>query len=238
MAFERETEMSRPVRRWLEGQGLVIKAEFALPWGICDLVGLSFDERKVVKRLSFRQFRPVGPMRRVELLQHIPDQESGSAITLGRLQKSVGGALFGLGFEQELGTLIADRFVVRRKGGSLQKVNGWAPLHDRIIAVELKLSRVCEALAQATMNRAFATESYIALPAKVAERLTNGGRYSELEKVGIGVLGVTASACKVVLPVSHQRNELDANLQMHCVERFWRTRGNSSSIAGRRVRVS
>ncbi len=238
MLFQRESDMAKPVRHWLRREHLLVKEEFVLPWGICDFVGLSFNESQVTKRLSFRQYRPIGPMHRVELLRHIPDQESGSAITFSRLQKAAKGTAFTPPLENELRTLIANRFVVPKKNGSLQKLNGWAPMHARIVAVELNLSRVSEALAQAVSNCAFATESYIALPVKVAERLTSSDRYSEFSKAGVGVLALTPTACKVVLPASHQTIEPDVTLQMHCVERFWRTRDNSSSIAGPRVRVS
>ena len=238
MLFQRESEMAEPVRDWLHRQRLLVKEEFRLPWGICDVVALSFDESQIEKRLSFRQYRPVGPLHRVELLQHIPDHESGSAISIGRLEKALNWTAFMPPIESELRTLIANRFVVVMKNGSFQKLNGWTPMHERILAVELKLSRVSEALAQAVSNRAFATESYIALPANVAERLTNRNRFSEFTNVGVGVLSVTPTICKIVLPASQLIIGSDPTLQIHCVERFWRARDNSSSIAGPRVRAS
>jgi hypothetical protein len=131
--FQREREMAEPVRHWLRRQHPQVKEEFGLPWGICDLVGLSFSECQVAKRLSFRQYRPIGPMHRVELLRHIPDQESGSAITFRRLQKTWRGTAFTPSLEDELRTLIASRFVVPKRSGSLQKLNGWAPMHERIV---------------------------------------------------------------------------------------------------------
>jgi hypothetical protein len=81
------------------------------------------------------------------------------------LQKSAATLSFGQNLERDLRALIADRFVVVKKNGSFQKVNGWAPLHQRIVAVELKLRRISEALSQGLSNRTFATESYVALPA-------------------------------------------------------------------------
>src|SRR5579859_2758384 len=185
MLFLRESEMAKPVRHWLRRENLLVKEEFVLPWGISDFVGLSFNESQVKKRLSLRQYRPIGPMHRVELLRHIPDQESGSEIPFSRLQKKTNGTAFTRPLEDELRTLVANRFVVSKENGSLQKLNGWAPMHDRIVAVELKLSRVSEALAQAVSNRAFATESYIGLPAKAAERLAGSDRCSEFCKTGI-----------------------------------------------------
>ena len=42
------------------------------------------------------------------------------------------------------------------------------PLHDRIVAVEMKLSGIADALDQALQNKAFAEESYVAFPTDVA----------------------------------------------------------------------
>jgi hypothetical protein len=234
--FALESEMTKPVRRWLLRQGLLIKAEFGLPWGICDLVGLSFDISRMAKRMAFRQHRPIGSMQRVELLRLIPDQETGRAITFNQLRTITEETIFVPDLDHELQTLIADRFVIPGKNGSLQKRNGWAPMHDRIVAVELKLSRVSEALSQAFSNRAFATESYIALPMKAAKRFTDGARYSQFRTAGIGVLGVTPTSCRVVSQPL-ETIEPDVTLQMHCVERFWRTRGSSTSTAARCVRA-
>jgi hypothetical protein len=228
--------MTKPVRRWLQRQGFLVKAEFGLPWGICDLVGLSFDESRVAKRMAFRQHRPIGPIQRVELLRLIPDQETGRTITFNRLRAFTEGTFFASDLDHELRTLIADRFVILGKNGSLQKQNGWAPMHDRIVAVELKLSRVSEALAQAVSNRAFATESYVALPMKVATRLSDSARYSKFKAAGIGVLGVTPISCRLISQ-AFETIEPDVTLQMHCVERFWRTRGSSASTAARCARA-
>ncbi len=45
-----------------------------------------------------------------------------------------------------------DGFIVRTDTQALQKINGWMPLQKRLVAVELKLSRVEEAISQAVNN--------------------------------------------------------------------------------------
>src|SRR5258706_14928200 len=189
--------MAKPVHQWLRRQHLLIKSEYVLPWGICDLVGLSFNQKQVAKRLSYRQHRPIGPLQRIDLLRHIPDQESGSAITINCLLKLAEEGEVGYPFERDLQILIANRFIAATKNGSLQKLNGWMPLHERIVAVELKLYRISEAISQALSNRAFATESYIALPGQIAERFLRSARHPEFRQTGIGVLGVTRTTCRV-----------------------------------------
>jgi hypothetical protein len=105
--FARESEMTKPVLKWLRSQGLLTKVEFGLPWGICDLVGLSFNQAQVMKRLSFRQHRPIGPMKRVELLRHIPDQDSGQSISLKQLKKATGESVLVPTLDRDLAKLIS-----------------------------------------------------------------------------------------------------------------------------------
>ena len=52
MPFNYEHEMVKPAERWLRSEGLLVKREFPLPWGICDLVGCSFNKKNVKKRLA------------------------------------------------------------------------------------------------------------------------------------------------------------------------------------------
>ena len=233
MPFSLESEMTRPVSIWLAKQRLLTKAEFELPWGVCDLVGLSFNKNHVRQRLALRQYRPIGPLKRVDLLCSIPEKESGVAVTLEGLRGVTASALT---LESDVQRLIEDKFVVVDGCGNLQKRNGWAPLHRRIVAVELKRFRVSEALSQAVSNRAFATESYIALPKGTAERIAFGTRSTEFKEQGVGILSVSPSSCRLVLrscePIEH-----DVALQMHCVERFWRTRGSSTLAAVRCARA-
>ncbi len=225
-SFALECEMSHPVRRWLKKEGLEVKDEYVLPWGICDLVALSFDQARVKQRLALRQFRPIGPPHRIDLLFQVPDAETGESIGIRQLRKKLP-MLSGEAVGHELQKLASGGFVVEHRKGSFQKLNGWVPLHNRIVAVELKLSRTSEVLGQAASHRAFASESYVAMPVENAERAAET-RFAEFYAAGVGILGVTRSACKVLLRSSASGVAVQATLQAHCVERFWRTRDNSS----------
>jgi len=226
VAFALESEMSSPVVRWLRNQGLNVKDEYALPWGICDYVGLSFNQEQVNRRLALGQLQPIGPPHRIDVLFQIPDAETGKSITIHQLRKRFPMPA-GDSVERELEKLSENGFVVRHRKHSFQRLNGWVPLHNRIVAVELKLSRTSEALGQAASHRAFAGESYVAMPSKVAERAAET-RFAEFQASGVGILAVTRNACKVLLSSSGFGVPLQPILQAHCVERFWRTRGSSS----------
>jgi hypothetical protein len=224
--FALECEMHRPVRRWLKKEGLEIKDEYVLPWGICDFVGLSFDQELVNKRLALRQFRPIGPPHRIDLLFQIPDADTRESISIRQLRKRLP-MVSADAVERELEKLAQNGFVIQPRKGSFQKLNGWVPLQNRIVAVELKLFRTAEVLGQAASHRAFASESYVAMPSKIAERAANT-RFAEFDAVGVGILGVSRSACEVLLRPSTSGVPVQPTLQAHCVERFWRTRDSSS----------
>jgi hypothetical protein len=226
--FRLELDMTAPVYAWLRRNQLNVKREFALPWGICDLVGVSFNERRAQLRLTHGQVHSVGTPRRVSLLYKIPDVKSRRAITLRQLRSEFSGILSNDALEHELHYLIRCNFVRVPKNGFFQSLNGWAPLHDRIVAVELKLSRIHEAFEQACSNRAFASESYVALPSRTARRLIRTGRADLFRKSGVGILAVGARSCLPVLPSTYARKQQDLLLQAHCVERFWRSRGSCS----------
>jgi hypothetical protein len=226
--FKLETEMAPVVCEWLRNSGLTVKEEFSLPWGICDLVGVSLNRNCVRKRLTMKQTKAIGPLWRVDLLRHIPDQETGRAISPQQLERVYGNRVPAPVIATEIEKLVADRFVLWTRRGSLQKLNGWFPLQKRIVAVELKLMRVSEALCQAASNRSFATESYVAFPDEMARRLSIGTRVSDFADAGVGILAVGHDACRVIFPSSTRGIKTDRTLQMHCVERFWRSRGSSA----------
>lgn len=90
MEFQREREMFDSARKWLGFQGFMTKAEFRTPWGICDLVGVLFNDSRVKQRLQLGQTESIGPPLRIELFDRIPDLETGRAVGPGRLEREFG----------------------------------------------------------------------------------------------------------------------------------------------------
>lgn len=224
MEFQREREMFDSARKWLGSQGFMTKAEFCTPWGICDLVGVLFNDSRVKQRLQLGQTESIGPPLRIELFDRIPDLETGRAVGPGRLEREFGEFLSPGQLRKEIDTLVAGKFVQRSLSGALQKLNGWAPLHDRIVAVELKLNRVQCALDQAKSHLWIADQSYVGLPANVALGVVQSKRVNEFQKAGVSIIAISRDSCQVVLSSRRVNWKPDSIMQMHCVERFWRTR--------------
>ena len=217
--------MAVAAARWLKTSGMVVKPEFTTPWGICDLVGLHFNQESVERRLQLKQTNAVGSITRAVLLLQIPDVETRKSVTLDKLIRQCAPSIPHEIISDETARLIADRFVVSSARGRLQKLNGWMPLQDRLVAVELKLSRIDEAMHQALNNLGFAEESYVGLPAEVAKRVaSNASRWAKFFDAGVGLLSVARRRCEVLVPARDGRQLKDSAIQLYCVEKFWRTR--------------
>ena len=223
--FARESDMAVSAAAWMKSSGMAVKSEFVTPWGICDLVGLTFNSKNFAHRIRLRQTRAVSSITSAVLLLQTPDIETKMSTTLDRLVRKCAPSIPEEVVSKETARLIADRFVVSSSRGRLQKVNGWMPLQDRLVAVELKLERIEEAMRQALNNLGFAEESYVGLPDEVARRvLSNVSRWSDVLNAGVGLLSVAQQGCEVLVPSRKARNWTDAAIQLYCVEKFWRTR--------------
>ncbi|MCC7144630.1 MAG: hypothetical protein IT349_21225 [Candidatus Eisenbacteria bacterium] len=219
--FDHEHEMTNTAVRWLGREGFAVKHEFSTPWGVCDLVGVIYDEERVAQRLAYGQKRPISSIARAAALLKIPDVESGDALNLAQLRSRLPGFSPTL-IRSEVDRLIVDGFVHRQPCGSLQKRNGWAPLHTRLVAVELKLRRIEEAMRQALRHLGFASESYVALPAQAADRvLARPERWARYLEAGVGVLRLTPQTCRVSIRSTESCELVDPAIQLLCADRFW-----------------
>lgn len=227
MGFKFESEMTKPVEDWLINQGLQVKREYPTPWGICDLVGCSLNKNKIRKRLRLGQRQPIGSQFRVLLLSYIPDIDQQQVASFSGLYKHFANFLDESYLEKELSRLIKDKFVKEVRTGFFQKLNGWVPLHKRIVAVELKLARIPKVLTQAKSNLVFADESYVGLPIEKAKALFAARGEKKLAEKGIGILAVRRKEVRVLLRPRFNCDS-DQIFKMHCAERFWRTYSKGS----------
>ena len=222
MQFEYEYQMVKPAEAWFKSKGLMVKREFPTPWGICDLVGCSFNKRNVNKRMRRGQKKPIGSHFRTMLLSYIPEENEAHPIDPAHL---IG--IFSEFFDNdrialELDRLERDKFVQKTNCGSFYKLNGWMPIHKKLVALELKLSRVQDVLHQAISNLEFADESYVGLPMETARRLVRSSAVSLFIDSGIGIVGFNTESYRVFRLAKWSKRGVDPILQAHCVERFWR----------------
>ena len=222
MQFEYEYQMVKPAEAWLESKGLMVKREFPTPWGICDLVGCSFNKRNVNKRLRLGQKKPIGSHFRTMLLSHIPEENEASPIDPVHLVEMFSEIFDDERIASELDRLERDKFVRKTSCGLFYKLNGWMPLHKKLIALELKLSRVQDVLNQAIANLEFADESYVGLPMETARCLARNNTVSSFVENGIGIVSLNPEGHRVLRSPKYCGIRIDPILQAHCIERFWR----------------
>lgn len=222
-AFECEKDMHAPVAKWLARQGCDVKSEFYLPWGVCDLVGVEFDNDKLIARLANNQKYSLGSILNVLIFDALPDVESRTSISLSRLAHRLNSWCDKTNIEQSLQLLQLRGFVLRANNGGFQRLNGWLPLQRRIIAVELKIDRVSVAHFQAKAHRSFADETYVALPEQRAEKLIDTNKRQFFEDTGVGILGVAGNGCQCLLRSVNKSHPVNAVFQAHIAERFWTT---------------
>jgi len=215
--------MTEPTALWMQHQGLMVKSEFITPWGKCDLVGASFKTNSVKHRRRLEQMGAVSSLTRAGMLMRIPEIETGKSLRLKTLAKEYLTLMTEEDVIQHAEHLIAQNFVRCSRGNQLQRLNGWFPLHKRLMAIELKLSRIDQVMTQARNNLHFAEESYVGLPHDVALRVfSKRERWTDFFNQGVGLLSVRLTGCKVLIR-SRARIERDAALQFYCVEKFWRS---------------
>lgn len=184
-------------------------------------MGASFNARSVSKRIELKQRDAIGPMSRISGLLALPDIEECIGASLTEVYRKCGGLLSEQEIEAEVVMLKQNRFV-RVDHHGYQRVNGWIPLQDRLVAVELKLDRVDDALSQARKNKELTWESYVGLPSAVAVRVIRGKKRNEFGFARIGLLGIDGRGVRRLLPARPTGMVGSPVVKIQCVERFWR----------------
>ena len=220
--FNYEREMTLPVLRWLQGKGFRVLREYKTPYGYCDLVAASLHKPRMKKRLRLRQKANIGPPFRVALLLHVPDETSGKTVAPDMIYRAYRKLIPRKVIREEL-KVLQDRGFIREVSRQLYtRVNGWMPLHKRLVAIELKLYKVAEAVRQAIRNTEFADESYVALPESIAHGVVRSARLDRFRSSGVGLIAVSPSGCRTLLISRKSLQRPDQVTQVHCLEQFWR----------------
>lgn len=202
---------------------LMVKSEFVSPWGICDLVGVRFNRSNVSHRLRFGQTKRIASITRAALLLKVPEVETGRSISLKQMIRSSAPVIPKDLLIKEIQSLEADGFVRRTPHGRLQRLNGWLPLQQSLVAIELKLTRIDDAMHQARRNLGFADQSFVGLPLDVARRVAaSPDRWGEFFHDGVGLLGVGKFRCRVLIAARKSPEWTDEAIQLYCVDKFWR----------------
>lgn len=231
--------MTFAVARWLRRARFTVRTEFQTGSGVCDVFGCKWRSSSVRARLLAGQRRPLGPLLRVAIWDAIPPKQSIREDELAERFVDICGPG---AISAELDRLARDKFIRRSEGGRINRVGGWRDVGERVVAVELKLTRPTEAVRQAREYLTFADEAYVALPARMAAAAARGPKRALFTESGLGVLGVSARGVRLLLKPEERRraHELDRVARLHAVERLWRDYLDAAQhqLAGDRRRLS
>jgi hypothetical protein len=211
-----ERWMTDAACRWAEAEGLQCLLEYRTPWGVCDIAGVEIDRGKLNMRARSGQLRELGPLRRVAVFEAFSSGDS-LGMSVSDVAALTGNPLASV--ERDLKFLQAGKFITECKPGKFVRRTPWAPLHKRIVAIELKAQSLSNVVAQAKANMSFATESYVGLPLATAAKLYGSDRRSPLVEAGLGLLGTRHHGAEVLLkPSPSARFHFDRVVQTHCTE--------------------
>jgi len=222
MDFHLEIEMKAPTIKWMRSEGLTVRQELTTPWGPCDLVGISIDEIRALHRVSLRQLKPIGSPLRARVLELVPDSSNAPIINRDDVKEHFDEIIDRTEIDTIIDSLIQHHYIRSGKNGKLHRLNGWTPIHNRLVTVELKLSRIEEVMMQARNHLSLTWESYIGVPLKLASQLAGSARRKDFFDQGLGLLGVSASGCDVLIsPRPRKTNAITTDIQMSLADRFW-----------------
>lgn len=176
--FTLESDLAPHVEAWLHGIGSsCVGREVEVGFGIPDLVG-GVGSRSSLRNRR-RQSRPI--------LQHL-QLTILDFCRLGRSEADLRGWYGGTFSELSRRALrpLQERDMLGVRGGKYRTRVAPKDPFEQLVAVELKLSDVNRGLAQAHAYRAFAEESYLALPAhRISTEVMDRAR-----SIGVGLLAV------------------------------------------------
>lgn len=217
--FCREDEMLPAVLSWAQAKGFDLRCEVQTPWGQCDLVGVKLRKAPLSERTKLRQKRSVGSALKFAILDRIPVENSKKSISVRSLENSLSTFATKTELSINLRKLIQNNFIIEVRKNHYRRLGNWTQLHSKIIAIELKLNRVTEVINQATLNKALTSDSFICLPLSNAKRVYSA-RFQEIERRGIGIIGVSRAGAKCLLRPTELKSELQIHTQQSVVERF------------------
>lgn len=216
-----ETELAPSVWKWLNAQGAYPVDEFEAPWGITDFFGIRPNLDKSLQRVASGQIASVGNDQSVLILLSIPAAGSGESVDEKKIIKEFSYLIGERRVSSILLGLKKRRFISISRGGQISKNTSWMPYHERMWSVELKLSRVDEALTQAKRHLKITPFSYVGLPPLIAEKTASSAKAKEFETAGVGLLSVTPNSCTALIEPAGNFDCVDNVYATAAAEKCW-----------------
>jgi hypothetical protein len=180
-----ESHLVRILRNYFDSLGYITTTELSLGYGRADLVAFNIDTNRCKARLNNGQHRSLDKLKYYNLLRLIPEIESDESISLYNLSEHLKLSQSHLR-QNLLSFLIRFGYIIEVNHKRYAKVNGYIPIADEILAVEVKVSDWRRGAIQAKRYQVFANRVFLAISNYYAHRVDR----SLLEDHNIGLLTV------------------------------------------------
>ena len=181
-----EAAMVRILKDFFESQDFVTIQELGVGYGVADLVVYRLAQSNCQQRIKNRQKNPLERIEFFQLLEAIPDIETGGSIPLKDLKNVTHFSESRLKYHW-LKVLENYGYVKEISKNRYSKVNGFIPVAEEIVAIEAKLRDWKRGAIQAKRYAVFADRTYLAIDKKVTHRVDK----ELLSKHNIGLLIVS-----------------------------------------------
>lgn len=218
-----ETQLESSVWKWLRELGDIAVDQFQTPWGIADLFSMKCDLDRVLMRRDMGQVVACSNDQDIMVLLSIPEHAVGARTEVRQLVKKFSYLLGEAKVHSIVTTLKRRKYILVDSDGLISRNTPWLPYHTKMWAVELKLQRVDEALAQAKRHLKITPFSYVGLPPKIAERTASSDKAEDFRVSGVGLLSVSATECSVLIEPAGSQTCVEPVYAIAAAERCWGT---------------
>lgn len=218
-----ETQLEASVWKWLRGLAEITVDQFQTPWGIADLFAVKCDIDRALMRRDMGQDVASTSDQDVMVLLAIPELTSGGRTDERSLARRFSYLLGDTKVRAIIAALKRRKLIKVDGDGAIYRNTPWLPYHKQMWAVELKLQRVDEALAQAKRHLKITPFSYVGLPPQIAERTAESAKAEKFRESGVGLLSISATECSALIEPAGQSTCVDPVYAVAAAERCWGT---------------
>jgi hypothetical protein len=218
-----ETQLESSVWRWLREFADISVDQFQTPWGIADLFAIKCDFDRVLARRDLGQNIASTNDQDLMVLLAIPELTSGKRTDVQRLEKEFSFLLGEAKVRSIVAALRRRKLIAVDSDGRICRNTPWLPFHKQMWAVELKLDRVDEALAQANRHLKITPYSYVGLPPLIAEKTANSRKAQDFRESGVGLLSISPEHCSTLIEPAGNYACVEPMYAVAAAERCWST---------------
>lgn len=214
----KEIDFVKKLEKTYKGEKFYTKREIGVGYGIADLVLFRPHISNCLKRIDFKQFKPLlneGYFKIFNLLPNLNSKSKPLAFT--EIIERTGYSHSFLKYKL-LKDLKKAKYIKEINNNYYAKINGWLPIGKELIAIEAKLNDWKRGFYQANRYKAFADKTYLVVPPKISDLI----EISLFKKHGVGLIIFDADTGKKQIELqAKSKQTLNVTKRDFASEYFW-----------------